>query len=266
MDGNDTFDGMLILVQVANVDFDFSLGLEHLRFGPENIKFVQYPDCQQLIIWLPAHYQTYANIQIIDSGSGEIFMDDKIENVVSGSIQILINAMKIPNGSWKIRIFCNSGGYHEIAISKGQLGDRTAHHEAWVPEAELHTEAIVYRDGFGVEIPNFDLELRQKTIERTIDKVFRTVSFINKGKEGEVVYAEGNRTIRFFVELGGGAVLFYINIPSVSDWEKATGFELDRRSEIIEFVASETLKHQAPTSTFTIDDDTILYKNSMFNL
>lgn len=90
------------------------------------------------------------------------------------------------------------------------------------------------------------------------------VAFISQGREGEVVYQEGFKEIRFYMEFGGTDVVFYLSIPSVAKWEKSTGFSLNKRDEILSFVATQTQKYQAPSSDFKIEGNAILFtkKNS----
>ncbi len=44
--------------------------------------------------------------------------------------------------------------------------------------------------------------------------------------------------------MGGGNCLFYIDVPTVENWEKATGFSIAERDEILKYVAEETLRKQ----------------------
>ena len=85
------------------------------------------------------------------------------------------------------------------------------------------------------------------------------VAFISQGCEGEVVYQEGFKEIRFYMEFGGTDVVFYLSIPSVSQWEKTTGFSINRRDEILTFVAAETQKYQAPSRDYSIEHNMILF-------
>lgn len=89
------------------------------------------------------------------------------------------------------------------------------------------------------------------------------VCFINNGREGEVIYKEGFlKQIRFYVALGGNEVALYISIPIASDWERTTSFPLKRRNEILEFVALNTQKYQAPSCRYEIYDNSILFKTN----
>ena len=48
--------------------------------------------------------------------------------------------------------------------------------------------------------------------------------------------------------MGGGNCLFYINIPTIENWENATGISIAERDEILQFIAEETLKKQTVSS------------------
>jgi hypothetical protein len=122
-------------------------------------------------------------------------------------------------------------------------------------------QPIVYKDGFGIVIPNLDLELRDKIIKKTINKVFRRLEFISHGRDGEVVYIEGDIKLSFYMEMGGGNCIFYLNIPSKDKWESVTKLPINEREDIINFVAEGTQREQASSCYFIISDREIAYYN-----
>ena len=120
-------------------------------------------------------------------------------------------------------------------------------------------EYIVYKDGFGRVLPNEDLLLREKVIKKTFDKITRHLEYISHGKDGEVIYIEGEKRIKFLMEVGAYDCAFYVNIPTESEWEKATKFPLSEREEIIIFVAERTQRDQASSCIYKISDGEIAY-------
>jgi hypothetical protein len=88
------------------------------------------------------------------------------------------------------------------------------------------------------------------------------IEFVSYGREGAVLYREGLNEIRFYMEFGGNDVVFYLSIPSTSEWENTTGFSLQERNRILTFVATETQKYQAPLCNYRIEDKAILFEIS----
>jgi hypothetical protein len=221
---------------------------------------VHYPDCQQIILWLPDHYRYYNDILIKDRLKSEIIYHNKIGDIVQGSVQIIIDSVFIYPGDFEIIISSSSGKLYHLYFRK--------YPEGIIPESnkqsthiDVNTDKnpVVYRDGLGNEIPNEDLILRENVIASIFDKIFRRVSYVSYGREGEVVYREGDKTIRFYMEMGGGDCVFYLNIPDETEWEATTGFPLSSRGEIIQYVAESTLKDQAPSCKYRISPTEIAY-------
>ncbi len=120
----------------------------------------------------------------------------------------------------------------------------------------------LHRDYFKRPLPISNMHLLIDTILKIFNLPAQSVSFINKGREGEIIYKEGIMSkIRFYVSYGGNDVVLYVSIPSASDWEKTTLFPLNRRSDILHFVASQTQKYQAPSCIYEIYDNSILFKS-----
>ncbi len=231
-----------------------------LLLTTNNVKTVRYPDCQQLIIWLPQSGTNYNTVTLKDIEKDTIVWVQNIDKILNGSVQLIFNTLPIPDGNFEISIVKSDGLVHFIKFKK--------YIEGTVPiESELKTEsvssekheAIVYKDGFGREIPDEDLLLREKVIKKTFDKITRRLEYIIHGKDGEVIYIEGEMCIKFLMEMGAYDCVFYVNIPTESDWEKATKFPLSEREEIIVFVAERTQRDQAPSCVYKIADREITY-------
>lgn len=91
-----------------------------------------------------------------------------------------------------------------------------------------------------------------------LNKYFRHLTFESNGREGAVIYNELTRDIRFYMEFGGKNVVFILSLPSKNEWEKF-GFNLREREEIINYVAENTQKAQAPNSFYEIGDSAIIF-------
>ena len=89
--------------------------------------------------------------------------------------------------------------------------------------------------------------------------IFRSLGFVSHGREGAVIYYEGLKQIRFYMEFGGRDEVFYLTIPNKTEWEEQTGFSLSRREEILNYVAKGTLEKQAPSSYYKINENDIVF-------
>jgi hypothetical protein len=226
----------------------------------DHVRFVHYPDCQQLILWLPDYFKEYNDVNIRNKEDNIIIFDHKIEDIISGSIQILIDSLFIYPGVYELNVKKKDGMVHTVIFKKYPEGEMPKIAQSKVPEAiNLDSEPIVYRDGFGNILPNEDLLLRQNIIDKTINKFTRRLEYVSHGREGEVIYIEGEKSIRFLMEPGAYDCIFYLNIPSMANWEKTTNFPLSEREDIISFVAKETQRDQASSCDFNISENEIAY-------
>lgn len=85
------------------------------------------------------------------------------------------------------------------------------------------------------------------------------VQFEETGKEGAVIYHEGLKFFRFYMEFGGKDVAFILTIPSTNQWKRDTGFSVEKRTEILKYVAEQTHKHKAPNCAYKINESEILF-------
>lgn len=239
--------------------------------GPENpetltdsrIRFVHYPDCQQLQIWLPVAGAEYDRILLTPEGQSEPLEDWKVSEKLSGSIQILWDTLTISPGNYQIRITKKTGSYHLIGIQKFRE-DESPDSEpvaGTVTDPESEKPPIVYRDGLGNILPNEDLELREKAIEDLVAKFSRRLEYISEGRGGIIYYLEGDIRLPFYYELGGGDCVAYIDIPEPDRWTRSTGLSLDRRKDIISFLAMQAHADQAPSCRVSITDREISFHN-----
>ena len=83
------------------------------------------------------------------------------------------------------------------------------------------------------------------------------LQYISNGRSGYVVYFDGEREARFFYEFGGGDCLAIIYIPLIKEWESQTGINVERRPEILSFIAQQVILDQAPNGKFKIQEHTI---------
>ncbi|QQR85871.1 MAG: hypothetical protein IPJ76_14870 [Flavobacteriales bacterium] len=88
------------------------------------------------------------------------------------------------------------------------------------------------------------------------------VTIIENGRDGQVLYHEGPHTINGYWEFGGNDVVTIVSMGDRDEWRNRYPWALDRRSEILRFVADEVIRMRAPTCTAVIDEasGTILLK------
>lgn len=226
----------------------------------DHIRFVHYPDCQQMILWLPDYFREYHNVIIRNVESKQVIFDQHVEDIINGRIQILIDTLSIPPGEYECNISKKDSLLHQIYFKKYPEGEKPEIREPLLLEPiNLDSEPIVYRDGFGNILPNEDLIWRQNIIDKTINKFTRRLEYVSQGKAGEVIYIEGGKKITFTMEAGAYGCVFFLNIPSAAAWEKNTNFPLSEREDILTFVAEQTQRDQASSCTYKISDTEIYY-------
>ena len=225
-----------------------------------NIRFVHYPDCQQLIIWLTHPGREYGNMRLISNNKNEIVGEWPVSDKLSGSIQILWDTLSIAPGQYSIEIDWNNGGQHTIDIEKFEEGivikneqpDTTAK-----DDKEKSSEPIQYRDGFGNIIENEDLILREKVKKELNRRFFRHIEYEGNFRSGTIIYFDNDIRIEFYHEMGGGNCMFYIDIPTEEKWEAQTKTPLSSRKEILEFVATTVQRQQASNCNYEIKSNGI---------
>lgn len=117
-----------------------------------------------------------------------------------------------------------------------------------------------YTDGAGNPIPNEDEILRQKLFAKfSTSLIYPYLQYTGNVRAGTIIYTEQDLTIEFYHELAGGDYKMYINIPDENDWEKATKTPLERRDEIIKFVAESVCHDKAPSWQYKINEQEILF-------
>ena len=259
--------GIVTLTSLENIrpsDFVLSektTGTDDLM-DDTRIKIVHYPDCQQLIIWLPVNGDFYQDMVICNSKSKQEIWRKKISEIINGSIQIVLNTLPFKPGDFFVKITKKDGLQHIINLKKYKKGV-IPKQLITVPEIEpdLDSAPIVYRDGFGNIIPNEDLIMRDNVLIEIYRKFNRKVRYEGGGRSNTVIYVDGDKTLKFYSEMGINNCLFYLDIPASEKWEKETGYSLGERDEILQFIAENTLRDQTTSSDayFEIEDKWIVF-------
>ena len=223
---------------------------------PLTVKFVHYPDAQQLILWLPRPgYQGYETLTV--RRGDEVVEQGPVESRLNGSVQILFYTLPWPPGEYTISITNKDGFQHELRFRKFEPGKEPPPPPPPPPEPVIDHPPIVYRDGFGNLIPNADLDLREKVLADVARKFSRRLEYEGNYRAGTIHLIDGERRISFFHEMCGGDMKFTIDIPPVEQWEAKTGTPLSERDDIIDFVARRVKQDQAPSWTYKITHTSI---------
>jgi len=224
--------------------------------GPLTARFARYDGCQQITLWLPLDgYAGYSQLRIRGPG-GQRIEDAEITSRLNGRVQILIDTFPWPPGQYRIEITHQEGWSHELRLTKLEAGAAPPAPEP-PPVPKSSGKPIVYRDGAGKVLPNYDLDLRAKELARLAARFDRRLEFEGNFRAGTIIYIEGDTRIRFDHEMCGGGVHFSIDLPVAEKWEAATGRPLAERGDIAEFVAAETQRRQARSWNYVIRDNRI---------
>lgn len=232
-------------------------------------RFVHYPDCQQLIVWLPEYGgRGYGTLRLVAQGTDTVVEQSLVAERINGSVQILWDTLPLAPDRYLLEIEHPKGGKHLLYFVKYAATDQATNVPppmiAHSPQAnsvdEYNASARrVYRDGFGNELVEQDLVLREKALLQLQEHFSRRVEFDGTYRSGTVIYIEGDIRLEFYHEMYGGNYHFGIDIPPESEWEQRTNMPLHRRQDIIEFVAQAVQREKAPNWQYIIRERDIAF-------
>jgi len=84
----------------------------------------------------------------------------------------------------------------------------------------------------------------------------KAVRYIDKGREGYVIYQDEKGELELYVEFGGNNCLAIIHLPSNKEWSKAKR-EATSKKEIVAFIAQQVIKDKAPGCYYKLYDNWI---------
>ena len=258
------YSGTILIKSIKNIQIvSDGMFAGTIHFNPiteTNIRFVHYPDCQQLIIWLTQQGKEYGNIRLKNNTNKSIVEEWPVLEKLSGSVQLLWDTLFIAPGSYSIEIDYKNCWQHLIEIEKLE--------EGIVPTGELIVPApagnekisdgpIKYRDGFGNILENEDMVLREKVNKDLARKFSRHIEYKGNFRSGTIIYIDNEVRIEFYHEMGGGNCMFYIDIPAEDQWEAVTKTLLSNRQDILEFLAARVKSEQASNCNYIIEKASI---------
>ena len=222
------------------------------------VKFVHYPGCQQLIIWLPqADWFDHGTIRLTDAQNEQVLDERPVRDRLSGNIQVLWDTLELAPAAYRVIIDHPEKGSFTIHMTKypeGVIPPQPA-----VAKPETPAQPVTYRDGLGNILPDEDLILREKIYRNMFNTFQRKLVYEGNFRAGTITYIEGDIQIAFYHEMGGGACKFYIDIPTNAQWVQQTKTPLSRRDDIIAFVAQTVQREQAPSWRYEISDNAITF-------
>ena len=236
-----------------------------IPFNESNIRFVHYPDCQQLIIWLTHPGIEYGTIRLVNRKSGKNEEELAVADRLSGSIQIVWDTLHIAPGLYTIEIEWKNGWMHQIDFEKFKKGQtRVSDNKAAGINKEINEKAesagpIVYRDGFGNILENEDLVLREKINKDMVRRFSRRIEYTGNARSGTVIYIDNKTRLDFYYEMGGGNCMVYIDVPTEEKWEQLTNTPVSSRREILEFTAATVQTQQASNCYYEIQSNAIIF-------
>ena len=202
-------------------------------------EFIHYPDCQQLIIRLPQNgWDGYGAIRLLDSDTKKILDERPLTNRLNGNTQVLWDTVEIPPGNYTVEIEHPKGGKHLLHFSKSDKMELPAAYTPVIDE---------------------DLLIRDKFLTELFTKMSRRISYEGSFRGGSIIFHEGDLTISFYHEMGGGDCKFYIDIPTAEKWKAQTKTKLSRRDEILQFVAETVKREKASSWQYVIRKDMIYF-------
>ena len=99
--------------------------------------------------------------------------------------------------------------------------------------------------------------MKRPTMEQKLE-------YINQGRIGYVVYKDRQGDIRLPFEFGGGNCVAIISVPTVAEWTSKTNRPVANRQAILQFVAEQSIKDQAPNSYYELNDNCIeIFENAL---
>ncbi len=242
------FDGELILAPAQNDG------------APEGTRLLQakaavYPGAQQVTLWLPADgWSGYQTLRILGPGAAMV-EESPLTDRLNGRVQILINTHPWPPGDYRIEITHAGGWRHSLCLQKLEEGVPLP--PAPAPAPEPSKGPIIYRDGFGNIIPDTDLEMRDAALKKIAARFSRRLEFEGNARAGTITYIDGDLRLRFHHEMCMRPAHFSIDVPPPDKWEAATGQPVSERDYILNFLAEETRRRQAPSLKTLIHDNRI---------
>jgi len=206
--------------------------------GLPRVETIEANDLRQLVIVLPqAADSGYQDVVVRNSSYG-IILREQVQDRVQASALIMFDTRAWPPGRYLVFIRHRDSWLHEIALRKA------------MPGLQSSRQTETYRNGRGGRSPEADyLGIAAKAC----------VEIAGTIQSGTITYREQGLEIQFRHQMGDGSCLFFVKLPAPDHWHAATGAELARRDEIVDFVAETVCRQHAPGVKYSIAQTQITY-------
>jgi len=258
---NGEYYGKCILTQVLNFYKDAAKNAAEGEANTgivkrENVQVIHYPDCQQLVFHMPKYAWDAGIFRLADAVSGAVLEETPVREKLSGSTMILLDTLPFKPGFYTLDAGWPDGWTHRIRFIKfipGFPREETYRHPPGNVRMVQNDHEYRLFDSNGVEIDNGTQQIRAAT-DRIVRNLKRRVEYEQMGRAGLVTYFDGETKIVFDWEFAGGDGVVSIFVPDSAQWEKATGTPLAGRQGILEFVAEQVIRDQAPGCRYEISE------------
>lgn len=261
---SEDFDGKCVLTFVGNffrdpsksqADGEAATGVVKKK----QVSVVHYPGAQQLVFHMPKYAWDAGRFRLLEEVSGRVEVDCAVKEILNGSTQILVDTLPLRPGFYTIEADWPDGWTHQLKFIKFMVGypkdEIYQHPPGNVTIVQNDKEYRTY-DSNGVEIEGME-QVREKAMKKIADSFTRKLEYLEQGRAGLITYCEGDLRISFDWEFGGGNCVVIIFVPKPEHWEAQTNTPLDRRQEILQFVADRAIRDKAPSCHSHISDNWI---------
>lgn len=240
--------GLLQITKLLNPE-----GESFPQLVQDNLKVNHYPDCQQLVIWLPLPVNSYDELICYEGDDKKEIFQMELSHFTFGLTQIIVDTLCIPPGKGIFCIYKGKLVVHEIMYEK-EIEVPPISYKDFEPDFPY-----TYRDGTGKPIPDEDLMLRQQIIEKIEDAFISKLSFHSTGRDGYIMYNDKGKSARFVYEMGGGDCMIFVLLPTDDHWFEDTGFPLEEKKKIVEHLAFMTHRDFTGGAAYTIENNSIVF-------
>jgi len=208
--------------------------------GIPRVEAFEADELSQLVIVLPQSANSGYQDVVVRNSSYGIVCQEQVQDRVQASALITFNTRAWPPGRYQLFIRHRDAWLHEIALRKATLGSSVSY----------RSSEETYRNGRGGR----SLEAGYAGYASKA-----TVEIAGTIRSGTITYREEGLQINFRHEMGNGSCLFFVKLPRQDHWQMATGAELARRDEIVDFVAETVCRQHAPGVKYSIAQTQITY-------
>lgn len=110
-----------------------------------------------------------------------------------------------------------------------------------------------------LELPLNDITQMQRNMQNPLSHyVDAIINITQSGRGGIVQFIQGDKTLHFHWEFGGGETLALIFVPDEKTWEAQTGIPIERRTHTLQWTAEQVIHQKAQGHKYRIETDVIV--------